>query len=117
MTTWPNPGVVRSSYVFNPVVDTNTASANYDYRLFQKSAQVKGRRVFIMDYIDNNMTSKDYLAHYKSKGWNMAFTDGSVAFSKPDPATFNLITTGGGRPSSIDDLNETFLPILGAAAK
>jgi prepilin-type N-terminal cleavage/methylation domain-containing protein len=110
MTTWPNPGVVRSSYVYNPVVDTNASSSTYDYRLFQKSGQVKGRRTFIMDYIDNNMTSRDYLAHYKSKGWSIAFTDGSVAFSKPDPGTYSLITSG--RPSSIDDLNVVFLPIL-----
>jgi len=111
MTTWPSPSVVRSSYTFNPIVDTNAASAAYDYRLFQKTSQVVGRRTFNMDYIDNNMTSQDYLAHYKSKGWNMNFTDGSVVFSKPDPVTFGLITTGG-RPNSVDDLNEAFLPIL-----
>jgi prepilin-type N-terminal cleavage/methylation domain-containing protein len=116
MTTWPNPSVVRSSYVYNPIVDTNTASANYDYRLFQKSTQVQGRRVFIMDYLDTGMNSKDYFAHYKSKGWNMSFTDGSVAFSKPDPTTFGLIAAGN-RPSSVDDLNEAFLPILEQDAK
>ena len=35
MTTWPSPSVVRSSYVYNPVVDTNNGSATYDYRTFQ----------------------------------------------------------------------------------
>jgi len=111
MTTWPTPSVVRSSYVYNPVVDTNGADANYEVRLFAKASQVKGVRCFTMDYIDDNMTSRDYLAHYRSKGWNMLFTDGHVAFAKPDPATFQLITAGG-RPSSINDLNEVFLPIL-----
>jgi prepilin-type N-terminal cleavage/methylation domain-containing protein len=115
MTTWPNPGVVRSSYVYNPIVDTNSGSATYEYRLFDKSSHVKGRRAFIMDYIDNNMNSMDYLAHFKSKGWNMAFTDGSVAFSKPDPTTFNLIFNGA--VTSVDILNNRFLPILEQDAK
>ena len=69
-----------------------------------------------MDYIDNNMTSINYLAHFKSKGWNMSFTDGSVQFSKPDPTTLGLILAGG-RPSSIDDLNIAFLPVLENNAK
>jgi prepilin-type N-terminal cleavage/methylation domain-containing protein len=111
MTTWPSPSVVRSSYVYNPIVDTNSANtATYDYRLFDKTSHVKGRRTFIMDYIDSNMNSMDYLAHFKSKGWNMSFTDGSVQFSKPDPTTFGLIYNGG--VTSVDILNEQFLPVL-----
>jgi prepilin-type N-terminal cleavage/methylation domain-containing protein len=115
MTTWPSPSVVRSSYVYNPYVNTNTASPTHDVRLYQKSSQVNGHHVFIMDYIDSNMTSKDYFAHYQSKGWNLSFTDGSVAFSKPPPNVYSVIAAGG-RPSSIDDLNTVFLWRLEQAA-
>jgi prepilin-type N-terminal cleavage/methylation domain-containing protein len=115
MTTWPSPSVVRSSYVYNPVVDTVSTGATHDDRLFQKSSNINSRRTFIMDYIDNNMNSSSYLAHFKSKGWNLAFTDGSVTFSKPDPTTFSQIY--GGAVTSIDILSTNYLPILEAAAK
>jgi hypothetical protein len=64
-----------------------------------------------MDYIDTQMNTPGYFAHLRFKGWNMVFTDGSTHFSKPDPATFKLVVTGG-RPSNIGDLNNFFLPIL-----
>jgi prepilin-type N-terminal cleavage/methylation domain-containing protein len=100
---------IRCSYTFNPIVDAN------GLRIFQKTGNIKGRRTFIMDYIDSQMTNPSYFAHYKSKGWEMAFTDGSVAFSKPDVGTYALIY--GGRPTDIQDLNTYFLPILENAAK
>ena len=100
---------IRCSYTFNPIVDAT------GLRLFQKSGNVKGRRTFIMDYIDSQMTNPSYFAHYKAKGWEMAFTDGSVAFSKPDVATFALVL--GGRPTDIQDFNNNFLPILEADAQ
>jgi prepilin-type N-terminal cleavage/methylation domain-containing protein len=102
-------GGVRCSYTYNPVVDST------GLRVFQKAGQLKGRRTFIMDYIDTQMTNPGYFAHYSSKGWNMAFTDGSTLFSKPDPATYALIA--GGRPTDIQDLNNYFLPILENDAK
>jgi prepilin-type N-terminal cleavage/methylation domain-containing protein len=104
-----NSDGVRCSYTFNPVVDAT------GLRVFQKTGQVKGRRTFIMDYIDSQMTNPSYFAHYKSKGWEIAFTDGSVAFSVPDAATYALIE--GGRPTDIQDLNNYFLPILEQDAK
>jgi prepilin-type N-terminal cleavage/methylation domain-containing protein len=97
-------GAIRCSYTYNPVVDSNGK------RLFEKASQVKGRRVFIMDYIDSQMTNPSYFAHFRSKGWEMAMTDGSVGFSKVDVDTFKLII--GGRPSDIQDLNKNFLPLL-----
>ena len=103
-------GGIRCSYTYNPVVDSNSL------RIFQKSSHLKGRRVFIMDYIDSQMVNSTYFAHYKSKGWEMAMTDGSVSFSKPDVATFALIAAGG-RPRDIQDLNTFFLPILEQSAK
>jgi prepilin-type N-terminal cleavage/methylation domain-containing protein len=115
ITTWASDGIVRSSYVYNPIVDTNSADSSlttgYGCRLFQKTSQVKGVRTFTMDYIDDNMSDPNYHAHIRSQGWNMAFTDGHASFSKPDPATYNLIIKGA-RPSSIYDLNQVLLPIL-----
>jgi prepilin-type N-terminal cleavage/methylation domain-containing protein len=98
-------GGIRCSYTYNPVVDST------GLRVMQKAAQIKTRRVFIMDYIDSQMVNSSYFAHYKSKGWEMSFTDGSVGFAKPGIATFNLIAAGG-RPSDIQDLNNNFLPVL-----
>ena len=98
-------GSVRCSYTYNPVVDST------GLRLFQKAAQIKARRVFIMDYIDSQMKDYTYFAHYKAKGWQMAMTDGSVGFSRPDITTFQLIASGS-RPSDMQDLNKVFLPVL-----
>ena len=96
---------IRSSYTYNPVVDAN------GLRVFQKASQIKSRRVFIMDYIDSQMSNPSYFAHYKAKGWQMAMTDGSVGFARPDVATFQLIASGS-RPTDIQDLNKNFLPVL-----
>jgi len=38
-------------------------------------------------------------------------TDGSVGFSRPDIATFQLIASGS-RPSDLQDFNKFFLPVL-----
>ena len=103
-------GGVRSSYTYNPVVDTT------GLRVFQKSSSVKGQRTFIMDYIDSQMINPSYFAHYRSKGWNVAITDGSVSFCKVDAATFAKIAAGG-YPADIQQLNTVILPILEANAK
>lgn len=88
----PNGNVtVRGSYTYNMVVDTNAGSKTLNHRLFNKSAQITGRRAFIMDYLDVGMSDPLLCAHIRSKGWNMAFTDGSVSFSKPDSDTYNKI--------------------------
>jgi prepilin-type N-terminal cleavage/methylation domain-containing protein len=104
---------IRCSYTYNPVVDRGSGATGP--RVYQKSSNIRQRDVFIMDYIDSQMTNPSYFAHYKSRGWNMAFTDASVSFSKPDPATFALIFAG--RPSSIGDLTDNILPILVNAAR
>lgn len=112
-------GSVRCSYTYNPVINTNNTAAglpNTGLRLFQKASNVNGRRTFILDYIDSQMNTPGYFAHQRSKGWNMAFTEGSVSFSKPDAATYDVIAKGG-RPSSIGDLNTVFLWRLEQAAK
>lgn len=103
-------GSIRSSYTYNPVVDAS------GLRVFQKASQIKSRRVFIMDYIDKQMSNPSYFAHYRAKGWEMAMTDGSVGFARVDIATFQLIASGA-RPTDIQDLNNNFLPALETAEK
>jgi len=97
-------GGVRCSYTYNPVVDAN------GLRLFEKASQIKGRRVFIMDYIDSQMINSSYFAHWKSKGWEMAMTDGSVGFAKVNNDMLQQIMSG--HPSDIQDLNKNYLPVL-----
>lgn len=104
----PNPGSIRTSYINNPWVRNPAGTSQEDLtRLFQKSSQVTGRKVFGMDFIDSsswttggdvNINSVDF-AHSRSKGWNVLFTDNSVEFKKvtaqtkalynADPGAFN----------------------------
>ena len=104
-------GGIRCSYTYNPLVITDgSGTASTALRQYQKANSVKGRHTFMLDYIDTQMTTPSYFAHYKSRGWNMAFTDGSVAFSKPDPITFSKVYAGN--PTSIGALTDIYLPIL-----
>ncbi|HEV2692009.1 MAG TPA: prepilin-type N-terminal cleavage/methylation domain-containing protein [Verrucomicrobiae bacterium] len=103
-------GSVRTSYTWNPVVDTNNATTGT--RLYQKANNIKQRGVFILDYFDTQMTSSDYFAHFKGKGWNVCFTDGSVSFGKPSPAVFAQIQMGSAATPAIDitSLTTYYLP-------
>ncbi|MBC8095291.1 MAG: DUF1559 domain-containing protein [Akkermansiaceae bacterium] len=104
---------VRSSYTFNPVV--NTVAGN-NLRQFQKAGQINARRAFIMDYLDVDMSDPMNCAHLRSKGWNIGFTDGSVAFSKPPPATYSAIQS---MPANIQmlEINTKYLPIMEQSTK
>ena len=105
-------GGIRCSYTYNPIVETNgLAGTTKGPRLIQKSNDIKSRRAFILDYIDSQMNNPGYFAHQKTKGWQMAMTDGSVVLSKPDPATYATIAAGG-QPSDIQVFNTKYLPIL-----
>jgi len=108
---------LRCSYTYNLTVDTNIvgSTATSGTRLFQKTSNVNGRRFFIMDYIDNAQNNPVQMAHAKSKGWNMAMTDGSTCFSKPAVATYSYIMSGN--PSTLGDFNWNVLPGLEAAAQ
>jgi prepilin-type N-terminal cleavage/methylation domain-containing protein len=102
-------GGVRCSYTYNPVEDTNNATIGT--RLYQKAGKIQSRDAFIMDYIDNQMNNPGYFAHFRSKGWEIAMTDGSVIFGKPSPATFNQIYTSS--PAvDIDSLTKYYLPLI-----
>jgi len=110
----PNGNVaVRGSYTYNPVCDAA------GLRLYQKSGQVKGRRTFIMDYLDvvaAGDTAANTFAHYSSKGWNINFTDGSVAWSKPDAATYANVLAGNNM-STMQLINTTYLQTFEDSAK
>ena len=104
-------GGVRCSYTYNFLVDTNKATGT---RLFNKSGDVKQRSGFIMDYFDSQMTSPTYFAHYKSKGWEINMTDGSVVFGRPSPAVFAQIQLGGSASPAIDitSLTSYYFPAI-----
>jgi prepilin-type N-terminal cleavage/methylation domain-containing protein len=108
-------GDVRSSYMFNPwVVNAVLGGSKGNLRLMQKSAQVNQRKLFIMDYLEGGM-SPDYNAHFRSKGWNIAFTDGSVSFARSKQA-FDLVAQG--QPARYDNVALTnILTLLEAAAR
>ncbi len=105
---------IRCSYTYNPIVPAGSGATAV--RVYQKTADVKGRHTFIMDYIDTQMNTPGYFAHQRSKGWNIAFTDGSVIFSKADVAMYQQISAGG-FPATIGDLTDKVLPVLEANAK
>jgi hypothetical protein len=80
-------------------VDTTKAAGT---RLFFKSGDIRQRNGFIMDYFSDQMTDPSYFAHYKSKGWEVNMTDGSVVFGKPTPAVFSQIQMGTAANPTID---------------
>ena len=104
-------GSIRSSYTYNPIVDINKPTGT---RLYQKAGQIKQRGPFTMDYFDTQMTSSDYFAHFRSKGWNVSFTDGSVFFGKPPASVFAQILKGGAAVPAIDitSLTTYYLPAI-----
>lgn len=94
-----NPGSIRGSYIYNPWV-VNPGVNNL--RLYQKSSQITGRKLFAMEYIANdtfdsnggvNINSQDF-AHSRSKGWNVMFTDASVGFYKINKAVEDIARRG-----------------------
>jgi prepilin-type N-terminal cleavage/methylation domain-containing protein len=116
-----NTASLRAGYTYNPVIDTNDTTVTSGeggptttgLRLYQKSGNIRSRGIFIMDYIDSQMNKAGYFAHQKSKGWNAAYTDGSVLWCKPDATTYGKIAAGG-YPKDIWDLNQNVLPVLDA---
>jgi len=99
-----NPGSVRTSYIYNPWVANPNGSTDADLtRLYQKSSQVTGRKLFGMDFIDSNawlpggevnINGIDF-AHSRSKGWNVLFTDCSVEFRRANAQTRAVFNMGG----------------------
>jgi len=87
-------GNVRSGYLYNPrmakVDTTSLAFGNDDIaRRYQKPSQLETHRLFAVDYLDASTAS---MAHYRERGWNILFTDGSVLFSRSAQA-YSIIST------------------------
>jgi prepilin-type N-terminal cleavage/methylation domain-containing protein len=97
-----NPGLVRSSYLYNPrMVDATNSNT---LRAYQKVSQAPGHKLFTMDYLENPNGagppglpfSLQYFSHYPGKGFTVLFTDGATRFIHSQPvfilATTKLIT-------------------------
>ena len=93
-------GQIRSGYMFNPWMKDPNGT---DLRLMQKTSEIKQRRILILDYLAGDMTEEAF-AHYKAGGWNLAFNDGSAAFSKSRQA-INLVAQG--QPARYDNIQLT----------
>jgi prepilin-type N-terminal cleavage/methylation domain-containing protein len=115
IANWNGNPAVRSSYTYNPVIKSTNAPAD-TLRKFQKASQINARNAFIMDYLDAGMNDPQNCAHLRSKGWNINFTDGSTAFSKPPPALYQGIIN---MPNGVhqDVICSQYLPGLEDAAK
>jgi len=108
---------VRSSYTFNPTVYTSaTPGGTVNRRIFEKASVSTLRRAFIIDHLDVGMDDPLNCAHIRSKGWTIGFTDASVAFSKPPPATYTAILN---MPANVQmsDINLNYLPVLERSAR
>ena len=104
---------VRTSYTFNPVCDTSSK------RKYERSNQIRGRDIFMMDLLDvvaAGDTVETTFAHYRSKGWNVNFTDGSVAFSKP-PALVSAQIFAGQNLFTVTAMNTAYLQTLADSAR
>ncbi|HEU5125465.1 MAG TPA: DUF1559 domain-containing protein [Verrucomicrobiae bacterium] len=76
-------GDVRSSYLYNPRVINPLTDT---HRRYIKESQVQPHKLFAVDVIQGGPTSQgdNYWAHYKEKGFQVLFTDGSASFAKAD---------------------------------
>lgn len=83
-------GIVRSGYMFNPWMKNPVAAAD-EYRIMQKTSDIKQRKILIMDYLGSG-TTLDELAHARDQGWQLAFNDGSCSFAK-SPQAITLAST------------------------
>jgi prepilin-type N-terminal cleavage/methylation domain-containing protein len=94
-------GECRSSYMFNPWIDPNAGNR----RLLPKATTAASRKIFLMDYLsgDSKLTPS-LTAHYRSRGWEVGFNDGSVAFARSKQAA-DLVQQG----QPVNDTNMTQL--------
>lgn len=75
-------GIVRSGYMYNPWMRDPTAGTDAgNTRLFQRTSEIKQRKILLMDYLGSNM-QQDEFAHWRDQGWQLAFNDGSASFAK-----------------------------------
>ena len=75
--------VVRSTYLWNPVVQNPSNDVKYvsTLRAYQKTKDLPGRKLLMIDWLEGGMTWNNLnFAHYPSKGWVVLTTDGSARF-------------------------------------
>jgi type II secretory pathway pseudopilin PulG len=104
LLTTDSSGTVRSSYAFNPRT-VDPANGNY-LRLFQKTSDLPPHKLFVVDYLGSSGTSSSQnVVHFRERGWNVLFTDGSVQFSRNVQA-YNLIQITPFDESAVSHMNE-----------
>lgn len=101
-------GNVRGSYIYNFWIrnpDGNNNNTDH-LRLYQKTGDVRARKVFGMDFVDGsawtsggevNVNGRDF-AHSRSKGWNVLFSDNSIEFKRVTAATKDAYRLSGYSP-------------------
>lgn len=78
LLTSDSSGIVRSSYAYNPrTVDPTNSVLN---RKYQKTRDLPPHKLFAVDYF--GAASPNLPIHFRERGWNVLFTDGSVQFSQ-----------------------------------
>jgi hypothetical protein len=93
-----NPGLVRSSYLYNPRVTNPTNADDISLaRAYQKSTTAPGHKLFTMDYMEVTTGvgmpfNANSFPHFPSKGWMVLFTDGAAKYIT-SPTVFTIATT------------------------
>lgn len=105
-------GIIRSGYMYNPWVinptppvpgQTRYPDKPANLREMQKSSEVRKHKILIMDFLgslDASENPAEFYAHWPEKGWNLAYTDGSVRFSISDRA---YALAAKGKPDRYDN--------------
>jgi type II secretory pathway pseudopilin PulG len=110
LLTTDGTGTVRSSYAFNPRT-VDPTNSNF-LRLYQKTSDLPPHKLFAVDYFagggSGTSFSPNSISHFRERGWNVLFTDGSVQFSQNVQA-FNLIQTFSVTESSQSQEQEDFI--------
>jgi Tfp pilus assembly protein PilE len=90
LLTTDSSGRVRSSYAFNPRI-LDPTNGNY-LRFYQKTSDLPPHKLFSVEYFGGSGFSPNPPPHFRERGWNVLFTDGSVQFSQ-NVVAYNLIQT------------------------
>jgi type II secretory pathway pseudopilin PulG len=94
LLTTDSSGTVRSSYAFNPRLAD--ATNGIIARRYQKTSDLEPHKLFTVDYFPGP-TGSGFVpiapSHFRERGWNVLFTDGSVQFSQ-NVLAYNFLTLG-----------------------
>jgi hypothetical protein len=87
---------IRSSYLHNPRplnAGSQLGVPADTHRRFRKTSQMTQRRVFGLDLV-GQANNADAVPHFRDKGLNSLFTDGSVVFVK-SARVWTIVSLGG----------------------